>query len=228
MKTIRAACWRFLGLLRKTRRDAEMAEEIQEHVEASTERKVAAGMSPGEARQAALREFGGVEQWKERAREERVWLWPDQLRQDLRFGLRMLRRNPGFSALAILCLTLGIGTNAAVFSWIEGILFHPYPAVVHEGRMFTLAGTTRGVSGFNQLSYRDCVDLQKNSTLIESLIVDQLVATTLSIGDRAERAIEGLVTELLRCFRGSTIPGSRVRSGRRRRTQRASRRGDQL
>ena len=194
MKTIRAACWRFLGLLRKTRRDAEMAEEIQEHVEASTERKVAAGMSPGEARQAALREFGGVEQWKERAREERVWLWPDQLRQDLRFGLRMLRRNPGFSALAILCLTLGIGTNAAVFSWIEGILFHPYPAVVHEGRMFTLAGTTRGVSGFNQLSYRDCVDLQKNSTLIESLIVDQLVATTLSIGDRAERAIGGLVT----------------------------------
>jgi predicted permease len=171
-----------------------MAEEIQEHLEASSERKIAAGMSPGEARQAALREFGGVEQWKERAREERVWLWPDQLRQDLRFGLRMLRRNPGFSALAILCLTLGIGTNAAVFSWIEGILFHPYPAVVHEERMFTLAGTTRGSSGFNQLSYPDCVDLQKNSTLVESFIVDQLVATTLSIGDRAERAVGGLVT----------------------------------
>jgi len=80
-----------------------------------------------------------------------------------------------------------------VFSWIEGILFHPYPAVAHEQRMFALAGTTRGASGFNQLSYPDCVDLQKNSTLIESMIVDQLIATTLSIGDRAERAVGDLV-----------------------------------
>src|SRR5256714_15107277 len=60
--------------------------------------------------------------------------------------------------------------------------------------MFVLAGTTRGASGFNQLSYPDCVDLQKNSTLVESFIVDQLIATTLSIGDRAERAIGDLVT----------------------------------
>ena len=175
MKKIRVAFTRFFGLLRKRRRDAEMAEEIQEHLEASIQRKIAAGMSPGEARQAAHREFGGVEQWKELAREERVWLWPDQFRQDLRYGLRMLRRNPGFSALAILCLTLGIGTNAAVFSWIEGILFHPYPAVVHEERMFALAGTTHGAAGFNQLSYPDCVDLQNSSTLIESFIVDQLI-----------------------------------------------------
>src|SRR5256714_4444711 len=194
MKIIRAAFRRFLGLLRKRRRDAEMAEEIQQHLDASTERKIAEGMLATEARHAALREFGGVEQWKELAREERVWLWPDQLRQDLRFGFRMLRRNPGFTFLAVVCLTLGIGTNAAVFSWIEGILFHPYPAVAHEERMFVLAGTTRGASGFNQLSYPDCVDLQKNSALVESFIVDQLVATTLSIGDRAERAVGGLVT----------------------------------
>ena len=60
--------------------------------------------------------------------------------------------------------------------------------------MFVLAGTTRGASGFNQLSYPDCVDLQKNSTLVQSFIFDQLIATTLSIGDRAERAIGGLVT----------------------------------
>ena len=136
----------------------------------------------------------GIEQIKEIAREQRVWRWADEFLQDLRFGLRMLRRNPGFSAVAILCLTIGIGTNAAVFSWIEGILFHPYSAVAHEERLYVLAGTTGGASGFNQLSYPDCVDLQKNSTLIESLIVDQLIATTLSIGDRAERAIGGLVT----------------------------------
>src|SRR5256714_3427622 len=194
MKIIRAAFRRFLGLLRKRRRDAEMAEEIQHHLDASTERKIAEGMLATEARHAALREFGGVEQYKELAREERVWMWPDQLRQDLRFGFRMLRRSPAFSSLVILCLTLGIGTNAAVFSWIEGILFHPYPAVAHEERMFVLAGITHGAAGFNQLSYPDCVDLQKNSTLVESFIVDQLIATTLSIGDRAERAIGDLVT----------------------------------
>src|SRR2546423_6873506 len=194
MKKIRAAGWRLLGLFRKKRRDAEMAAEMQQHLDSLTERKVAAGMSPGEARAAAHREFGGVEQFKELAREERIWMGPDQVRQDLRFGLRMLRRNPGFSVLAILCLTLGIGTNAAVFSWIEGILFHPYPAVVHEERMFALAGITRGAAGFNQLSYPDCVDLQKSCTLIDSLIVDQVVATTLSIGDRAERALGELVT----------------------------------
>jgi predicted permease len=194
MKAIRAACSRLFGLLRKKRRDAEMAEEMQRHLDSLTERKVAAGMSPTDARAAARREFGGLEQFKELAREQRVWMWPDQLRQDIRFGFRMLRHSPGFSFLAILCLTLGIGTNAAVLSWIEGILFHPYPAVAHEDRMLTLAGTTRGASGFNQLSFPDCVDLQKNSTLIDSFIVDQLIATTLSIGDRAERAVGGLVT----------------------------------
>src|ERR1041385_955184 len=194
MKAIRAAAWRLFGVFRKKQCNSEMAEEMQHHLDLLIDRKIASGMSPMEARCAARREFGGVEQIKELAREQRMWMWPDQLRQDLRFGLRMLRRNPGFSFLAILCLTLGIGTNAAVFSWIEGILFHPYPAVAHEERMFVVAGTTRGASGFNQLSYPDCVDLQKNSTLVESIIVDQLVATTLSIGDRAERAVGDLVT----------------------------------
>ena len=194
MPRFRAWFSRLLGLFRKDRRNAEMAEEIQAHVDLLTERNIAAGMLPHEARNAALRQFGGIEQTKEIAREQRVWRWADEFVQDLRFGLRMLRRNPGFSAVAILCLTIGIGTNAAVFSWIEGILFHPYLAVAHEERLYVLAGTTGGASGFNQLSYPDCVDLQKNSTLIESLIVDQLIATTLSIGDRAERAIGGLVT----------------------------------
>src|SRR6476469_9815603 len=61
------------------------------------------------------------------------------LLQDLRFGFRILRRSPGFSILAVLCLTLGIGTNAAVLSWIEGILIRPYPLVPHQDRMDPLA-----------------------------------------------------------------------------------------
>jgi predicted permease len=116
------------------------------------------------------------------------------LLQDLRFGFRILRRSRGFSILAILCLTLGIGTNAAVLSWIEGILIRPYPLVAHQDRMFALIGTTRGAQSGNPLSSLDFLDLEKNSTLFESFIVDKITGTTLSVGDRAERAAGGIVS----------------------------------
>src|ERR1041384_5925696 len=114
--------------------------------------------------------------------------------QDLRFGVRMLRRNPGFSILAIICLTLGIGTNAAVLSWIEGILIRPYPLVAHQDRMFALNATTRGETGYTGLSYPEFLDYEKNSTLFESFIVDRITGTTLSVGDRAERASGAIVS----------------------------------
>src|SRR6266513_2058571 len=114
--------------------------------------------------------------------------------QDLRFGFRMLRRSPGFSILAIFCLTLGIGTNAAVFSWIEGILIRPYPLVPHQDRLLALVCTTRGVEEHNGLSYPDFFDFEKNSTLFESFIVDKITGTSLSVGDRAEIASVGIVT----------------------------------
>src|SRR6266566_2150932 len=194
MSRFRAWFCRLLGLVRKQSRESEMNAEIQQHLDALTERNIAAGMSPKEARNAALREFGGVEQIKERAREQRVWLSADDFLQDLRFGFRILRRSPGFSILAILCLTLGIGTNAAVFSWIEGVLIRPYPLVAHQDRMFALGGTTRGETEGHGLSYPDFVDLEKNATLFESFIVDRIVGTTLSVGDRAERASGGIVS----------------------------------
>src|SRR5262249_13052179 len=110
--------------------------------------------------------------------------------QDLRFGVRMLRRSPGFAIMTILCLTLGIGANAAVFSWIEGILLRPFPAVAHQDRMMALVGTNRGVPGpagnSIPVSWPDFVDFQKNCTLFDWLIVDRIMGTTLSIGDRAE------------------------------------------
>ena len=95
MPRLRAWFSRLLGLFRKNRRNAEMAEEIQQHVDLLTERNIAAGMSPIEARHAALRQFGGIEQTKEIAREQRVWRWADEFVQDVRFGTRMLWRSPG-------------------------------------------------------------------------------------------------------------------------------------
>src|SRR5258706_10587335 len=112
--------------------------------------------------------------------------------QDLRFGIRMLRRSPGFSLLAILCLTLGIGATTSVFSWIEGILLRPFPLVANQDRMVAITGTSR--SGRTAVSWPDFQDLQKNSTLVESFITDRIFGTTLSIGDRAERATGSVVS----------------------------------
>src|SRR3989475_12742194 len=119
-------------------------------------------LSAEDARREALRSFGGVEQTKENYRDQRGLPMIETTLQDLRFGLRMLRRSPGFSALAILCLTLGIGANAAVFSWVEGILFRPYPAVAHQEQLLALPGTARGESGPTGLSWPDLLDLQRS------------------------------------------------------------------
>ena len=194
MPRVRAWFCRFVGLFQKNGRNAEMAEEIQAHIDLLTERNIAAGMVPHEARNAALREFGGVEQVKEAARDERVWRGADELVQDVRFGARMLWRTPGFSILVILCLVLGIGTNAAVLSWVEGILIRPYPLVAHQDRMFAFNATTRGEQGYTGLSYPEFLDYEKNSTLFESFIVDRITGTTLSVGDRAERASGAIVS----------------------------------
>jgi predicted permease len=125
--------------------------------------------------------------------------WPDHFAenflQDLRFGFRMLRRNPGFSILAVLCLTIGIGANAAVFSWIEGVLFRPFPAVEHQERMVAISGTQpRGYDkgsagvGYTDVSWPDFLDFRKSCTTMDWFIVDRITGTSLSIGERAELA----------------------------------------
>src|SRR5260370_4304233 len=114
--------------------------------------------------------------------------------QDLRLGFRMLRRSPGFCLLAILCLTLGIGANAAVFSWIEGILFRPYPAVAHQEQLLAVTGTAIGEPGPNGISWPDLLDLQRSCTLIDCFIVTKIMGTTLSVGDRAEVTTGSIVS----------------------------------
>src|SRR5579864_3231474 len=182
------------AMFRKRHLDDDLSAELHAHLEMAVDLNLAKGMSAEEARREALRSFGGIEQTKEIYREQRGLPMIETTLQDLRFGLRMLRRSPGFSALAILCLTLGIGANAAVFSWIEGILFRPYPLVTHQERLAALAGTARGEAGATWISWPDLLDLQKNSNLVDSFIVTKIMGTTLSLGDRAERTIGSIVS----------------------------------
>src|SRR5260370_40769118 len=127
---------RLAALFRRRRLEDDLDDELRSHLEMAVELNLSKGMSPEDARREALRGFGGVEQTKELYRDQRGLPMLETTLQDLRFGLRLLRRSPGFSILAILCLTLGIGANAAVFSWVEGILFRPYPAVTHQEQLF--------------------------------------------------------------------------------------------
>ena len=191
---------RLRSLFRKRRADQELDDELRFHLQSQIEENVANGISPEEARYAALRSIGPVTQIKEECRDMRRVNFFDNFAQDLRFGIRMLVRNPAFSIMAVLCLTLGIGANAAVFSWIEGLLLRPFPAVVRQDRLLVVAGVNRagdrggGSSNYDDVSWPDFIDLRANSTLVDSFIADKITGTTISIGDRAERVAGSIVS----------------------------------
>ena len=110
------------------------------------------------------------------------------------FALLLRRTRPTVSIIAILCLALGIGANAAVFSWMEGILLRPYPGVADQDRLVAVAGTATGTPGYSDMSWQDYRDLATGSNLVSSFIATKIVGTTLTGGDRAERAVGQMVS----------------------------------
>src|SRR6266403_1890560 len=177
---------RILYFFRQRRQADELAEEMDFHRQMLEQES-------GD-RHAANRRVGASTLAREDARGVWLPLRFESLLQDLRIGFRMLRRSPGFSILAILCLTLGIGANAAVFSWIEGILFRPYPLVAHQEQLAALTGTARGEVRPDYISWPELIDLQRSCTLFDAFFVTKIMGTTLSIGDRAEVTTGSIVS----------------------------------
>ncbi|HEY3742250.1 MAG TPA: permease prefix domain 1-containing protein, partial [Bryobacteraceae bacterium] len=124
---MRRAWQHLLALTRKKRLDRELNDEVEAHLELIEHDLIASGMSPTEARLAARRNFGGIEQMKEVHREVRGYPWIEGFVRDFRYGLLAMKRQPGFAAVAIAVLALGIGANTAMFSIIDAVLWKPLP-----------------------------------------------------------------------------------------------------
>jgi predicted permease len=144
------------------RRSDRLEDEIQTHIDLETQENIEAGMSPEEARHAAMRKFGNVLVAKDKSRDVWGWVWLERLWQDVRYALRGFRKNPGFTAVALLSLMLGIGTSIALFSVVYGVLIAPYPyAKPNEIWAPAVVGPNDPVRFWHSYPLREMVEMQK-------------------------------------------------------------------
>lgn len=169
MRAFRARLHRLRGLFRRDELEAGMRAEMQAHLDGLTERFRAAGMSPDEARHAALREFGGMAQFAEQARDERRSLWAEQLGQDLRYAVRSLAKSPAFTLTAVVTLGFGIGVNAALFSVVNMVGLRPLP-VKDPNDLVVLAGRTARGDAREGFSYAEYLDYRASNRTLEGLL----------------------------------------------------------
>ncbi len=179
---------RFRALFQKEKLDARMDDEMRSHIEMQTQENIDSGMKPEEARYAALRQFGWVESIKETCREQRGVSWIENLGQDVRYGARMLRKNPGFTTVAVLTLALGIGANTAVFTLINTLVLKPVSGR-DPGQLVSLYSrdSSKSDDDYRAFSYPNFVDLRANKDLFDGILAMQPNQVGVTEGDFTRR-----------------------------------------
>ena len=186
---------RLRSLFRRAQADQELDDELCDHLERRTEECVANGMAPEEARRRARLDLGGIEQTKDKCRDARRVDRIHDFAQDLHFGLRMLRKSPGFSAVAILTLALGIGANTAIFSCINAWIIKPLPYPQSDRLMvFATHDKKNGWTGEHVTSTADFFDFQKQNTSFEQTVAWTNAGLSLTGDGRPELVDGGRVT----------------------------------
>ncbi len=186
---------RFRSLVRGDSVKSEIDEELRFHLEQETEKNVANGMSANEARRAALLELGGVDMLKDQCWDTRKVNWIEDLFQDVSFGFRMLRKNPGFSAVAVLSIALGIGANTTIFTVVNAVLLNPLPVrdISRLVEMDTVDSKTKvGVARAKKLgmSFPNFQDYQRQNQVFSGLACIVIAPLTWS-GGAEPKKVEG-------------------------------------
>jgi predicted permease len=176
---------RIVALLRPGTHDRDLEDEISAHLDEARDEYVARGLSREEARLAAIRDFGGVTQAEQTCRELRSFRWPDEVRQDVKYSIRRLVKDPGVTLIAIATLGLGIGVNTAVFSIVNGVLLTPLP-FPEPDRLVALYSRTTGASqgSSSYLNFLDWVREARSFSELAAFRPDDLNLTGLGQAER--------------------------------------------
>src|SRR6266853_1727424 len=164
---------RLRSLFRWAQADQELDDELRDHLERITQEYVAQGMTQKEAHRRARLDLGGVEQTKEKCRDTRRVNWIQDFVQDLHYGVRTLRKSPGFTAVAVLTLALGIGANTTIFGVINATLLRPLP-FPQPDRLVLVWGTSgKGHDNWSAISAPNFWDFQRQSKSFEGTAIFQ-------------------------------------------------------
>jgi macrolide transport system ATP-binding/permease protein len=183
---------RLRSLFRWAQADQELDDELRDHIERKTEEYVAQGMTPQEAHRRARLDLGGIEQTKEKCRDARRVNWIQDFVQDLHYGLRMLRQNPGFTAVAVLAIALGVGLNVGIFSVLNGVALRLLPIpraeqVVSVDQIFHGKFLRNAVNGGSLFSYSEYLNYRDNNHVFSGLLAyEPFVHATLGGGKPQE------------------------------------------